>query len=640
MSLLKANKTVNNKRLIWLGSMLLFFNVLLIATNYHKKNLSAANEFDWLGEASPVGLNIREMLGQLPGGFETIQEGVKIQEGNGWQVYRLFPSGTLEVFYSKNSGEYDRLDLPEDWRRHTYPMLIIPAPDRLRIIAYDVVKNIASGRGIVASQRGFDLFEIDPNGAQPVRLVAGGIDLAGGIDSLVYARLTNSTISICADNKCADIDGQGTIRYWSLAAIRDYEFVEVAFDRDSAFGLVRKKWDDRLHGPISTTAAELFLARLSKDGAEIESITGVGVPFGLFVQNGKAGWRTARTREEFQDLFLFEISRMKNRGLIDYGDHNLEGRLAWSQVYYLNGLITAGSQTFDFVGEELKEKIRTRVRHETDLVARLSESDYPGYFSKRYSIEREPLLFALHLGRVSQLLARAQAERMSSTNSGPALVRLQSELWALGKTVEHLGECELGAANRASCTTLFYRKGYPFWADGVNVPYNYISGYALGLLSLPSAEGHLDRAQMLLKPLYQHEKLVALPRTWRYWWGTGYDGWSSDGSPSLNTPAWQGDGAGMGLAHITYRSIDAAALLLLHTQTSTALTADELVHFKHLVEKGWLLPQVSEYFSGLGEQISLSEEVVRRFSRSAQAWEIQSQIWALRDMQAQLSSAK
>ncbi len=631
---------MKRNKLIWLGLAILTLFLLISIIRYHKNQSGAVKESSWFGELNPISVNVGKMLGPVPGEVVTGQRGVKIQEGNGWQIYRLYPSGTLEVFYRTAQADYERLNLPLEWRRDTYPMLIIPAPDRLRIIGYDVVKNVASGRSLVASQRGFDLFEIDPKADRPLQVVASGIDLGGGIDSLVYARLVESTVSICVENTCADIDSRRNVRHWALSAISDYEFVEVAFDRDSAYAILRRKWDDRIHGPLDGAAAELLLARMSQSGVEVEPIRGAGVPFGLAIKNGKVSWRTAKTREQLQELFLYEVSRMRNRGLIDYGDNNLEGRLAWSQVYYLNGLITAGSSTFDLFTEDIKEKIRTRVKEETELIAGFAENDDPGYLSKRYSVQREPLLFVLHLGRVSQLLARSRDEGMASSGTSHALERIQAVMWAFEATVEHMRECDISAVGSTPCITLFYRAGQPFWADGANVPFNYISGYTLGLLSTTAAKQSLDRAHSLLQPFYNTEEIAKLPKTWRYWWGRGRDGWSRINSPSLNTPVWQGDAAGMDLAHITYRSIDAAALLLLHSRTGNTLTSQEVAHFRRLVEQGWLLPQVSEYLEGLGERVIFSEDVAKRNSRSAQAWQIQSQIWALRSVLAQQDSLR
>lgn len=609
-------------------------SLLAAGLHFSKAENPSENGGYWLGKLNSIEGDIADFYGPLPSRSKN-QNGVRIQEGEDWQVYRLFPSGYLEIFHRNQMGEYVRIDLPISWQRETYPMLIFPLDGRLYVVSYDVVRNVPSGRRLSVSQPGFDLFEIDPEKKDPLRLLANGLDLGAGIDSLVYGRMTTSSMSVCAENKCVDIDRNGVIQYWSLDGLRDYEFVEVSFDADSAYAIVRERWDDRIDGSISEKKSDFLLAYLRPEGVRLEPMHGAGIPFSLSVKDGKPVWRIAKTRQEIQDLFLFEIARMRNRGMIDFGENNLEGRVAWSQVYYLNGLITAASSKFSLLDEDLKRVFRGRVKAEVELIARLADSDYPGYRVKRYSIDREPLLFALHLGRVAQLLSRASEETMGSPAIDGALNRLKQELHQLDLTVEYVNNCHKEDIGSENCTTLFYRQGFPFWADGVNVPYNYISGYVGGLLAIGKNQDSLPLLRKLMQPLRKGEGLHNLPNTWRYWWGKGQKGWSYEDHVSLNTPAWHGNASGMDLAHITYRSMDAATLILLYNSDNSNANEREVRHFKRLVEEGLLLPQVNEQLTEVNHRATLRSHVAKRFSRSSQAWQIQSQIWALSDIVSQ-----
>src|SRR5690606_36557663 len=118
--------------------------------------------------------------------------------------------------------------------------------------------------------------------------------------------------------------------------------------------------------------------------------------------------------QELRDLFLYEKSRMRNGGLIDFGDNNLEGRVAWNQVYYLHGLLSVAHGGLAFSSDELNDYARRRVIAEVDLIARLSETDQPGFRVKRYSLDREPLLFALHIGRIAEVLSRADRQGLGT----------------------------------------------------------------------------------------------------------------------------------------------------------------------------------------------------------------------------------
>lgn len=556
--------------------------------------------------------------------------GVKIFEEHDWQVYRLYPSGQLEVF-RREAGEYKRLNISNGWRRDTYPMLFMSMPGRLFLVGYDVVRNVPSGRSLSVTQPGFDVYEIQPDTRGEPRAIATGVDLGGGLDSIVYGRIRNSNITLCAERSCADISSSGAVSAWSLDALAGHEFVEVAFDADSAYALVRKTWDDRIDGKITKDHAAFFLAKLASASAVVEALSEGGVPYALVVNKGSPSWKIANSVEGFQALLRYELSRMRNGGLIDFGDNNQEGRIAWNQVYYLNGLISVG-QGGGVGGSspDLQDYARRRVSAEIDLIARLADTDLPGYRVKRYSLDREPLMFALHLGRVADLLARADRLKMGAPSVPRALEKIKAEMLTFEHTVERPVDCSL--PDFYACKTLGYRQGYPFWADGVNVPFNYVSGYASGLLAVADDEGSIDFAAALMQPLRKLEKFSEFPKVWRYWGFEGQSGWDYSNGGSVNTPDWAGNGAGLDVAHITYRSMDAMALLSLYQRRQSAVGKDEVDHLKSLVSQGMLLPSVNEAFDQMGSPALLDPMVSRRFSRSTQAWQIQAQVWALSDM--------
>lgn len=352
-----------------------------------------------------------------------------------------------------------------------------------------------------------------------------------------------------------------------------------------------------------------------------------GIPFALTVNENAPSWKVAQSAEGLNDLLQYELARMRNGGLIDFGEHNLEGRIAWNQVYYLNGLISLAKGDLPFANDALKSYARDRARAEIDLIAGLADSDLPGYRVKRYSLDREPLLFALHLGRIANLLARADNAGLGSLAVKSALSKIKNELLNFEHTVEHPVECQLPGSEH--CSTLAYRQGYPFWADGSNVPFNYVSGYVNGLLAVTDDAASLDFAVELLQPLRVVERFSTFPRKWRYWAFEGQHGWSFGSSESLNTPDWQGNGS---IAHISYRSMDAMALLMLHNKRHSDASHEEVAHLKQLVSKGMLLPSVNEAFVPGASPAALDHAVSRRFSRSTQAWQIQSQVWALSDL--------
>jgi len=608
-----------------------FIGSLLIAIAIIERG-KEESETLWLSHSSSQALiDFSSLLRHMPGSIK--KQGLEIYAENNWKVYRSYPSGHLEIFQIDDSGKEIRLNLSPGWRRDTYPMLIMSVPDRLIVVGYDVERNIPSGRSLSVAQPGFDLFEITATTYGEPRVIARGLDLDGGIDSIVYGRITTSNISICAEIRCVDIGHKGKVNTWPTDNLRGYEFIEVAFGENSAYAISRKKWDDRFDGRFRDEHAEFFLVTLSTKNTSIDLIPGDGIPFELTVTADRPNWKMASSPKDLRDLLIYDFSRMQNGGLINFGENNLEGRVAWSQVYYVNGLISIATGELEFSDAELEKFARDRAYAELNLIAGLGSTDFPGYRAKRYSINQKPLLFALHLGRIANLLARAEKYDIHPPLAILALGKLKSELLSLGHTVEEPVSCRL--PDSQICQTLAYRQGYPFWADGINVPFNYISGYVGGLLSVVDDESSLNFAKQLMKPLRVQEKFNELPVAWRYWWSDGHNGWTYENGNSLNTPEWSGDASGMDIAHITYRSMDAMALILLQEKLKDGSLGEEIAHIRRLVSTGLLLPAVNEAFDGADSRAVLDRLVAKRYSRSNQAWQIQSQVWALSDLAAE-----
>jgi len=620
-------------RLSWRSWVAIIATVAAVSSVVKMVNIyqaAHAQNLVWLKKDNlKLDRDFSSLLVQLPGADEK-KVGVKIYDENNWQVYRNYPSGHLDVFFNNAEGRAQRLSLSVGWRRDSYPMLMMSVPGRLFFVGYDVVRNVPSGRSLSVTQPGFDVYELTQDTQGEPRVLAAGVDLGGGLDSIVYGRVLGEKITLCAEKKCADINSSDKVKQWSLDELSGYEFVEVAFGTDSAYALVRQQWDDRVNGELTADNSKLFLATLSVKGAALEPLATNGIPYDLLVDENNVSWKVASSPSELSELLLYEFSRMPSGGLISFGDNNLEGRVAWNQVYYLNGLISLAQDGLGISSPELVAYARQRVRAEVDLIARLAESDYPGYRVKRYSIDREPLLFSLHLGRIADLLARADRAGLGSSAVTSALAKIRKELLSFEHTVEHPVACELAGVR--DCHTLSYRQGYPFWADGVNVPFNYVSGYVGGLLAVTEDAVSYNFAVDLMKPLQVVEKFSELPQKWRYWAFDGQLGWSYSTGKSLNTTDWVGNHAGLDVAHITYRSMDAASLINLYQRRPDVADAVLVTHMKQLVSTGMLLPSVNEALYLAGSVAPLDVNVAQRFSRSAQAWQIQSQVWALSDL--------
>lgn len=347
-----------------------------------------------------------------------------------------------------------------------------------------------------------------------------------------------------------------------------------------------------------------------------------GIPYHLkILPNGKPFWNMANNVLSLRELLIFDLNRMPNLGWMDFAANNYEGRIAWSQAYYLKGLLTLidkKSGLLHIPHSSIDKLINYTLQEELQLLATLSEQKMPGYLVRRYSMDREPLLFSLHLSRIANILSYANTVYPKTSIFLKALRSVCSEL-DLAHTVEEI------KSDNHNMVVMSYKIGLPFWADGANVPYNYVSGYILGVaLSCPT-KSNLMKASALIDPLLS--ELNPKPLTWRYWGGLGDKGWNKSDKVSINTPEWRGNRAAK--AHITYRSMDAAAIIALYRVNPALIPMSLIDHIRYLVKSGLLLPSVNQELYTINKPADLDEIVAKFYSRSTTPWEIPSQIYAL-----------
>lgn len=560
---------------------------------------------------------------QLPGG----DLGIELFSSPHWRLLRHFPSGYLDVYAADGAGDWRRLELSLEWRRNTHPMLAFAAPRGLYLVGYDVVANLPSGGRPEAVREGFDLHLITSAGRGTSTRLAEQLKL-GGIDTLLYGSVRGDAIDLCGGSRCVSIDSKRRVFEWPLEKLKAHDFVEVAFSDSGAVALVRSRTDEAVGRESPVPPHPFQVASMSPSGVTLQNLSEEeGVPWGLEWAGQGAVLRFARSTPEYRALLEYDLGRMPFGGVMDFGANNLEGRVAWSQVYYLHGLFALlQSHPLGMPDARWTRAVQRRLVDEAAYTARLVSSRYPSLAARRYSIDREPLLFALHLGRVADLLGKLAEAGLGTSVHRQALATIESQLVALEDTVE---ERTLQGGSAGRLPTLGYRRGVPFWADGANVPHNYVSGYIAGLLAAPDARGK-RRAGQLARFILESEFSGKSPRTWRYWAGTGDAGWKEPSGISLNTPSWSGNlGAA---AHITYRTMDAAALAQLHRIAPVAVPRALIEHFRRLTSKGWLLPSVNEELTRQGRGVRLEPSVARYYARSAAPWEIQAQVSALREL--------
>lgn len=539
-----------------------------------------------------------------------------------WCVWRSWPDEHLRVMSSCNG----RTGTPHRFTRGSRGELVLLAAAadarRLVLAIYDAPQNLPSGRiaGVVHDGTELIEFDIESAGQEPTTR-AQDLQL-GGFDNQLHLALGATGITACGIRSCqSTIPGGGTVA-WPTAALAGYEFVEVLIVNDGAHALLRREFDG-YQGAAPDGSFHYAVAHLSLRGATVEPVSRRCLPWGLHETPQGPGWHCARGTAGVAELIRFELGRLRNSGAMDYAASNREGRSAWSQAYYLGTLAAfAAGRWPALMPEHDAQLLGLRVRGELDLLAR--QASLPGgYTSVRYSLHRQPLLFALHLGRIARTLQLGVDAGFDSVIMAQALATLRQQLATLDGTVEVPGTLRWQGTE---LQTLRYRPGVDFWADGAPVPYNYISGYVTGLLAVARDDQQMiKRATRLMAGLQRFEP-VDTGRTWRYWPAEGHDGWGADDGISANTPEFAGSPSA---AHITYRSMDALALVELHRVNPSAVPVATIEHIAHLVGSGALLAWVNEGLDPLGHRAALAAEVAYRHARATSPWELAALPWAL-----------
>lgn len=433
--------------------------------------------------------------------------GVVLYSSPRWRLARRTPSGYLDVYRCKKFSKCRRLNLTLEWRRNTYPMLAIESGAGLFVVGYDTVANLPSGRRAGAVREGYDLYAFSGRTATEPDRIAENLNL-GGIDDLLYASVSGAPadrIDLCGANRCLTVDiPDRRVALWKTDGLARYDIVELAFHGQSAIALIRKKTNEKVELSSPIPQRPFQIAFLTPEGVDIYPLpTERGIPWGLERQGNSAVLRIAESASDLADMLRYDLGRMAFSGVMEFGANNLEGRVAWSQVYYLQGLISL-LREHPVADSAMREAARRRLVAEMDHMQRLVGTVYPGLASKRYSVDREPVTFALHLGRVVRLLENWRVA--GGDNMTGSMTRV---LLALDETVGVLASPDLGGS-----PTLTYRYGAPFWADGVNVPINYISGYISGLLAV-GCPLCVERSRQLAGAMMSVEFGDKLPTVWR-----------------------------------------------------------------------------------------------------------------------------
>ncbi|HQZ06113.1 MAG TPA: hypothetical protein PLJ46_09585, partial [Burkholderiaceae bacterium] len=369
--------------------------------------------------------------------------------------------------------------------------------------------------------------------------------------------------------------------------------------------------------------------------------TSDGIPWSLHwrTDEKRLGYRLAKDSNSYTELLEFDIARAQNSGLLDFGSDNIEGRVPWSQIYYLNGLLDAiymarrDDKAFE-IFVPIARQIRLRLELEIRLLDQLLDRE-AGMRTRAFTYDRSLALFAVQTSRLLLLFDRYQTE-FPDAKPLRNHDRLRKQVGNLDQHIEVLsnaGESEKWL--KAKSRHLRWPRGSAFYFDGLPVPYNHQNEWAYAMFQTNRALGTSVTTKNLApqREIIQHflDNLSTnggFPpaNDWHYWWGQAFDGYDAASGQSVNTPAYVGDKS---IAWISFRTIDLmsvmASLDFMPNLDGEALKGSALDRLRD----GDIYPFATRSLLDAGAQPGLNERVVHRYARTGAPWDISNQVWAL-----------
>lgn len=428
--------------------------------------------------------------------------------------------------------------------------------------------------------------------------------LPGSIDDNILDAAISGGHVVCSRAACITTSGGETT---TTDLPPDQGLVEIVGVGKEAFGLFARRIDDRKDALPLAGESVFRVCRIG--GAGCEDVPADVIPYRLRDDGGRAAYSEARTASDFALMLAFDLDRASSNPWLSATD-NRDGRIDWAVAYFLEALASIAhndpgfSSDFAPVRSAASDKMRAFVAHLT------SKPPAELLTSTRYSIGHVPMLSIMSFSRLARALARS---RIAPPEAVAALAaEMKSPSHVIERVVTMNGRTELRVV-----------KGSPIWSDGANVPWNFQSAYVTGLAAVAPLT---NEAAAMVRQFAADEKLSSLPRTWHYAGGDFKNGWSAANGVSSNTPDWAGETGN--IAHISYRSMDAIALVAAYRAGVGGVTAEMISHIARLVEDGMLYPHVLESLHP-GERHTITFRAARLYARSATPSELQNQVWAI-----------
>jgi len=360
-----------------------------------------------------------------------------------------------------------------------------------------------------------------------------------------------------------------------------------------------------------------------------------GVPWNLRWSLGALQIDHARNARQLRHLLRRDLASTAPGGWMEFGINNEEGRIPWSQIYYLNGLLDMLDLARRDEGLlELYGPLLPEVRRRLDLEMRwLDEHVAEGrHRTRAFTVDRSRALFGVQTGRLLLVMHRylkevpGAAPLVSHAGLKHAVQRLEGHIEVLAT------EGEDPKWIRPGLHHLRWPKGSKFYFDGMPVPYNHQNEWAYAVLATADEGTPPEIVQAATDVLRHFTDRIApagtLPASgaWDYWWGRAHDGWNEPGRYSVNVPRYGGDKI---KAWISFRTIDAMSLVAGAPRLGPQEAANARASAMALAASGLLYPFANHAWVNDASAIHLGAPAALEYARVSAPWELGNAAWSL-----------
>lgn len=365
-----------------------------------------------------------------------------------------------------------------------------------------------------------------------------------------------------------------------------------------------------------------------------------GIPWKLeYLKDGVFTVHRAQSKDDIVEMFLWDIRHGQQSGVLGFGVNNTEGRIPWSQIYYLNGLMDVlllaevNQSAQSIFGNHLGGLV-SRISFEIHSLDDLLDTDQ-GFYTKAFPHDGSVALFAVQTSRLLLLF-----DRYSEDFPGSPQLRNTEKLRRMVTSLEgHIDqlahEGEDAAWMKPGSAHLRWPKCSSFYFDGMPVPFNHQNEWAYSLFNAARLRGEKtdssslndqrDIIESFMRRLSDHGGFPAT-EDWYYWYGHAYDGWTKAEGRSCNTPSHPGD---HGLAWISFRTIDFISVMSVLDFVKGLSTERLLGSAVDAVKYGDVCPLASRSLLAVGKIPQIQLPVLELYYRVTAPWELASSPWAL-----------